>query len=168
MSNQRLPDIDAILDHIYQHDTAEPHDESQSRRTINIYIDAQEEVADRPPTIESTLDEQPATTTTNETDASIHTEQPAQSHVTELSSTKRQRRTNSVLLLFLILSSIGIMTRIGYAVLMPLLTPSASVTIVIVSRQLTTTSTLQLVTNGPADLMKNQLPGRALPAITMS
>jgi len=50
----------------------------------------------------------------------------------------------------------------------PMWTPSASVTIVTTSQQLTTSSTLQVVTEGIADPSKNQIAGRALASVTMS
>ena len=168
MSNQLDQEIHDILTSIYQPETDDPHDESQPHRTLNIYIDVEEEAVDLPPTIESILDEQPVPTATDEANTPISTEQPLPIHVTQLYKAKVQRRMSLTVLLFLILSGMGSIAGIGYAVLIPLWTPSASVTIVTASRQLTTTSTLQLVTNGTADSTKNQLPGRELPAITMS
>ncbi|MBV9688209.1 MAG: hypothetical protein JO202_00705 [Ktedonobacteraceae bacterium] len=55
---------------------------------------------------------------------------------------------------------------IGIA-LFPLLVPVATVTIVPVSRAISTTTTLQVVT-GPANAAHEQIPGRALAAVTMS
>ena len=52
--------------------------------------------------------------------------------------------------------------------LLPMFTPSASITIVTQSQRLTTRSILQLVTKGNADQRANQVPGRVLPTITMS
>ena len=49
-----------------------------------------------------------------------------------------------------------------------LFSPSATVTIVATSQHITSTSTLHIVTNGTADPMKNQVPGRVLPPLTMS
>ncbi len=169
MSNQLDHEIQDILTALSQPETTDPHDESQPHRTINVYIDVEEEAAaDLPPTIDSTLDEQPTPTATDEANMSTSTEQPLSSHVAQPYKAKGQRRMPPAVLLFLILSGMGSIAGIGYAVLVPLWTPSASVTIVTASRQLTTTSTLLLVTNGPADPTKNQLPGRALPSITMS
>ena len=168
MSNQLDQEIHDILTTLCQPETDDPRDESQPHHTLNIYVDLEEEAADLPPTIESTLDEQPTPTATNEANMSTSTEQPLPSHVTQPYKAKGQRRIPLTVLLFLIISGMGSVAGIGYAVLVPLWTPSANVTIVTASRQLTTTSTLQLVTNGPADPTKNQLPGRALPSITMS
>lgn len=50
---------------------------------------------------------------------------------------------------------------------LPLVTPSATITLVTQSQQLTTTSTLQVV-NGAADSAQHQLAGRVLPKDTMS
>ncbi len=172
MSNHLDQDIQDILTNIYQPQTDDPHGGSRPARTLNIYIDVEEQeaAAEQPPTIESTLDEQSATTPTpDSTDTPVATEQPLSRHnITEGYSPKRQHRPHSATLLFLIVPLISILAGIAYAVLLPLWTPSATVTIVAASQQISTTSTLQVVTNGTADPIKNQVPGRILPAITMS
>lgn len=172
MSNQVDQEIQDILTHIYQPGTDDPHDQSQPHRTLNIYIEVeeQEKEADQPPTIESTLDEQPtATPTPDDTNTPVATEQPLPCNNTiEGYTTKRQHRPHPATLLLLIVPLFGILAGIAYAVLLPLWTPSASVTIVTASQHFTTTSTLQLVTDGTADPTKNQVPGRALSSVTMS
>lgn len=170
--NHQLPNnIDDILAHIYQPtDTDDPRDENHIPRTVNIYIDIEEEATDLPPTIDSTVGEQqPTTPITDKVDTPVATEQqPPSPHQPEQPSRKPQRRPHPAVLLVLLVSVVGIVAGIMYAVLVPLWTPSANITIVNQSQRITTSSTLQLVTNGNADPTKNQVPGRALPAITMS
>ncbi len=170
MSNQLDQDIHDLLTSIYQSDTTEPHDGSHPRRTLNIYIDVEEEAVGQPPTIDSTLYEQPTTTTTSEAYRPVvATEQPSpQSDSIESSRTKRQQRKCFAMLLFLLFPVLGILAGVIYTISMPFLTPSADITIVIQSQRITTTSILQVVTNGVADPTKKQIPGRILPAITMS
>jgi len=168
MNNQLDQDLEHIFADIYDHnDTTEPHDESLPPRTLNVYIDVEEEEATNlPPTVNSTVDEYPTSTVTDEAETPRHTEHPTRNDATALQPRKRQRRLHLAVLLFLMLSLVGAL--VGYAVLIPLWTPSANITIVTASQHLTTTSTVQLVTNGTADPMKQQLAGRALSTITMS
>ena len=172
MSNGIDQEIHDLLTDIYQFDTEGSHDQSHPSRTLNIYIDVEEaeEEVDQLITIDGTLDEsQPTTTTTNEANTSLATEQPPSSNYsTKVHCMKHQRRPHPAILLFLTIPLVGILAGIAYAVLVPLWTPSANVTIVTQSQQLTNMSTLQLVTNGTIDPTKNQVPGRTLPTITMS
>jgi len=159
MHEQQERELSDLLTHIYQLSDTEPQSD-QPRRTLNIYIemDEEDEEQETPPTVESTLDE---------ANTPVPTEQPQSIHVTEPHVT-RQRRRRPLILLVCLISLVGILAGITYAVILPLFTPSATVTIVAASQHITTTSTLQVVTNGTADPMKNQVPGRSLPAITMS
>jgi len=152
-------EISNLLTHIYQHHDTESQSD-QTWRTLNIYIEVEEkdEEEETPPTVESTLDEE---------ETPLLTEQPQTTHITEPHIT-RQQRIHPTILLVCLVPLIGILSGITYAVMLPLFTPSATVTIVATSQPITTTSTLQIVTNGTADPMKNQVPGRTLPAITMS
>ncbi len=172
MSNQVDQEVHDIVTALSQSEETndEPHDESQPRRTVNIYIevDEQEEgMADNPSTIDSTLDEQhPMAPRTDDRDTSSRS-----TYETGRDSIIRpqQRRAHPALLLCLIVPLVGMVAGITYAtVLVPMWTPSASVTIVTQAQHLTTTSTLHLVTTGNADPAKNQLAGRTLPALTMS
>jgi len=164
MKEQRENEISDLLTHIYQHSDTEPHGD-QPRRTLNIYIEMDEEENEQEtiPTVESTLDESNTYLPTEQPP----TEQPQPTHVTETHIT-RQRRRQPTILLLCIVPLIGILAGITYAVILPLFTPSATITIVTASQQITSTSTLHIVTNGTADPTKNQVPGRILPAITMS
>ena len=172
MSNQLDQEIHNILTSIYQPETDDPHEESQPRRTLNIYIEVEEqqEAADHSPTIESTLDEQePAAPTTDEANTPLTTKQyPSSRYRTEGHIPTRQQRPHPALLLLLIIPLLGLLAGIAYTFLLPVWTPSASVTIVTASQQLTTTSTIELVTNEADDPTKNQVSGRTLAPITMS
>lgn len=160
--------IQAILNAIDHITPDEAHDQSQPHRTITIYIEVQEDETDQPPIIESTLDEQERET--DDTNIPRATEQVNPStNDTEGHQTPRQRRPRPLVLLFLILALVGVLAAgVASTVLVPLWTPSASITIVTASQPLTTTSTPQVVTSGTADPTKNQLPGRTLAAVTMS
>ena len=155
MNEQIDHEISDIVTHIYQHSDTEPQG-NQPRRTMNVYIDVQEE-EETLPSIESTLDEV----------ATTPTEQPQTDHVPETHIT-RQRRVRPTVLLLCLVPLIGIIAEIVYAVILPLFTPSAHITIMSQSQQIITTNTLRIVTNGTADPTKNQVSGRILPAITMS
>ena len=156
MKEQLDRELSDLVSHIYQHSDTEPHSD-QPRRTINVYIEVQEE-EETTPTIESTL---------NEANTPLPTEQQQTDYVTEAHITP-QRRVRPAVLLLCIVPLVGILAGITYAVILPLFTPLATVTIVATSQHISTTSTLLVVTNGTADPTKNQVPGRILPAITMS
>ncbi len=164
MKEQREHEISDLLTHIYQHSDTEPQSD-QPRRTLNIYIEMDEEENEQEtiPSVESTLDEDDIPLPTEQP----QTEQPQSTHVTEPHLTRQRRRQPTVLLLCIV-PLIGILTGVTYAVILPLFRPSATVTIVATSQQISTTSILQVVTNGTADPTKNQVAGRVLPAITMS
>lgn len=170
--NHQLPNnIDNILAHIYPPtDTDDPREENHIPRTVNIYIDIEEDATELPPTIDSIIDEQqPPMPTTDKVDPSVATEQqPPRPQQPEQPNRKPQQRPHHAVLLVLLVAVVGIVAGITYAVLVPLWTPSANITIVTQSQRITTSSIVQLVTNGNADPTKNQVPGRTLAAITMS
>jgi len=165
MKEQQEREISDLFTHIYQQSDTEPHGD-QPRRTLNIYIEMDEEENEQEtiPSVESTLDEDDIPL---EEETPLPTEQPQSTHITEPHIT-RKRRIRPTILLVCIIPLIGILAGITYAVILPLFTPSATITIVTTSQQMSTTSTLQVVTNGTADPNKNQVLGRTLPAITMS
>jgi len=159
MNEQQERELSDLLTHIYSHRDTKPESD-QPRRTLNIYIEMDEEENEDeiPLSVESTLDEQ---------EIPLPTEPPPTTHVTEPHIT-RQRRVRPTILLVCLVPLLGILAGITYAVILPMITPSASVTIVTASQHITSTSTLQVVTNGTANPTKNQVAGRVLPAITMS
>lgn len=174
--NNQLSDIDAILDHLYAHDEAiPPQGENQPHRTINVYIDVEEEDSQAlPPTVEGTLD-----TDRNRTvplpDEQITPPSPGpttEPHTATSSVQPTHHPSMHPRLIVLVVTLVAVLaTLIGLTIrvaLSPLLAPSTTITLVTTSQHLTTTSTLQLVTTGTADPTKQQVPGRALPTITMS
>src|SRR5206468_3908099 len=68
---------------------------------------------------------------------------------------------------FLILLSGMLLFSIGLYVLLPVLFPTATVTIVPMQKKLTTTATIHIAAN-TTQLAQNQIPGRMLPALTLS
>ena len=168
MNEQQEREISDLFTHIYQQSDTELHSD-QSRRTLNIYIEMDEEENEQEttPSVESTLldaDDIPQ----EEVSPLSTIERPPTTHVTETHITHKRRIEATVLLLCLV-SLVGLLVRITYyAAFLPLFTPSATVTIVATSKQISTTSTLHIVTNGTADTTKNQVAGRVLPTITMS
>jgi len=170
MHDQLHHEINHLLEHIYasrERVDSEEQPSKQPRRRLNVYIELEEEVR-LPEVIESVVDEQTTTTTHDDIRAPLYTEESFISSGTAPHLTKRQRRTHLALLLLLGISLFGIIAGILSIGIRAFLTPSATITIVSASQQLTTTSTLQVITNGTADLTKNQVPGRILPSITMS
>jgi len=169
--NNQLSDLDAILDHIYVQGNPNPQDAGQPRRTITVYIDVEEEDANAlPPTVDSTLDKPATTTRADAPTEPTKTEQPTSDHlpVQPTSNRPTTRRLPRLVLVLMLIASVGLVVGLGTCLLVPLLAPSATITLVTTSPHLTTTSTIHLVTTGTADPTKQQVPGRALPAITMS
>jgi len=179
MNNQLPNNIDDILASIYPQDEGTPlqrQDENLPRRTINVYIDVEEEEDSQalPPTVEGTLD------TDRNSTVPLPDEQtapPSPAPTTELhkaapSVQPKRRPSMRPRLIVLIVALVAVLaTLIGLNIsfaLLPLFVPSATVTLVTTSQHLTTTDTLELVTSGIANPTKHQIPGRVLPAITMS
>lgn len=158
-------EISDLIERIYQADApdTEPRDESQPRRRLNVYIEVEEEEIDS--TIESTLEEKDAPTTSDQAETPSSNEQ--QSDPLPVQSS-RTRRIRPVLFVLLLVAAIGLLVGLGYGIIFPIFAPEVTVTLVTQSQRLTTTSTLQLMTNVTADPTKQQVPGRELTAITMS
>jgi len=167
--NNQLPDIDALLDHIYAQEEPISQDENQPRRTINVYIDVEEEAQELPPTVESSLNGQTIPMPQpDETETPTTNEQSSDFLPFQSSRRLPMRRTRFVMLVLSLVAVLGLLIGGGYNFVLPLFAPSATITLVTTSQHLTTTSTVQLVTSGTADPTKQQVPGRALPAMTMS
>jgi len=159
--------IDTILAHLDeqhareagQHPTTDEQEASYQqqhpRTIIDVYVIERED--DDPLTVESTLG--PAAQESQDEDESEAPTPPSQKpHRTR----PRWRMLACIALCVLV---IGLATGLY---LVPLFAPSATLTLVTTAQQLTTTSTVQVITSGAADPTKNQLAGRVLPAITMS
>jgi hypothetical protein len=182
--NQQFPNtIDDILNQMYHHDESLPqHNENtQPRRTLNVFIDVEEEMDNDsqalPSTVEGTLDTQDGTSTIPLAESEEKHTTPSSPTTTPQQSARpvpppRRRASMRPHLLVLIVALVAMLaTLIGLNiafVLPSLVAPSATVTLTTTSQHMTTMSTLQLVTSGIADGTKQQIPGRALPAVTMS
>ena len=167
--HEQLPyEVNHLLKHIYESQEnvdTEEQTSTQPRRRLNVYIELEEEM-EQPEIIESTLEqEDPAT------HDDIHSPSPPQQRDDFIpqSLVRRlrmlsTRRISLVLVLFLLASTL---LGIAHYVLSPLLTSSATVTIVTTTSHQTTTSIIHVV-HGTADPKKHQIQGRLLPTITMS
>ncbi len=156
--------IDAILANVEMYHVQQCRSTSDEQETsyqqrphtvIDVYVIEREQ--NDPPTVESTLD------------AQLKENQDDEESETTPTTPVAQHRTSPNWRLVALVALCTLIIGAGSSMcLVFLFTPSASVTIVTASRQLTTTSALQLVTNGTADPTKNQIAGRVLLAITMS
>ncbi len=144
-------------------DERETLSDQHSQTVIDVYVIERDAAATEaePPTVESTLEPVTQEARQNEEDEEQETPSPVphEWHRTRL----RWWMVALVVVVGLLLIGGGTGLFVLY-----FFAPSASVTLVTTARQLTTTSTVQVVTNGTADPTKNQVPGRLLPAITMS
>jgi hypothetical protein len=172
MSDQIQQEISNLLAQIdaYNQADTEPGDESQPRRRLNVYIDLQEQEIppteeENRPTIESMLDERDTPTPRDESETPSRDEQQ-QSDPLPVQSSKHPR-TRPVVLVLLLVACIGLLIGPGYGVIVPLFTPSATITIVTAAVQQSTTTTIHVV-NGAADPTKREIRERELAAITMS
>ncbi len=167
--------IDAILASVehYQaeHHSSTPDEPEPSYQhcpttIIDVYVIEHDQDHDELPIVESTLDtltqERQDTTTDEEPETTTPTA-PSSAPFTHQRTPRSRWYLVALLTLCMLLIGTG-----GTLALVPLFTPSARITLVTASRHLTTTSTVQLVTQGIADPAKQQLAGRVLPAITMS
>ena len=159
--------IDAILANVENYhaqqqqlipdEQEETFSQQRPHTIIDVYV-IEREQDDDPPTVESTLDTQ--------TQGSQDDEEPETTPTTTRRGHHRTRPKCSIIALValcILLIGAGVSSY-----LVQLFTSSARVTIVTASQQLTTKSTFRIITNGTADPRKKQVPGRALPAITMS
>jgi len=162
--------IDTILAHLdeqhareagQQHPTTDEQEASSQqqhpRTIIDVYVLEREE--EEPLIVESTLGPAPQESQ-NDDESEVPTPPPPLApHRTR----PRWWMLACAALCLLLLAGAG--TSIY---LLQLFTPSATITLVTTAQQLTTTSAVQVITNGAADPTKNQVPRRVLPAITMS
>ncbi|GAC1357891.1 MAG: hypothetical protein NVSMB44_04460 [Ktedonobacteraceae bacterium] len=162
MNKDMQNDINAILDSMYpqDHEDINTHDQELPRRVINVYIEVEE--PEQPATIESTLHTQ-----TNATEPEIT--EPQQSKPVPVQPTRHPytKPKSRLPLLLLLVSFVGLLIEITSGLILPLLTPSATVTIVTTAVEQTSTTTIHIV-NGAADPTKQQLAGRVLSFVTMS
>jgi len=180
MNNQLPNNLDDILAHLYQPDmTDDAREPNHAPRTVNIYIDIEEQEDSQalPPTVEGTLDTSTTDNTTTPLPDDEQSEPPTPTPTTEPHKTvppvQPQRHASMqprpivlmVTLVAVLATLIGL--NISFAV-SPVFMLSASITIITQSQRLTTRNILQLVTKGNADQRANQVPSRTLPALMMS
>lgn len=170
MPEQLQREINYLLEHIYasqENTDTEQRNPETPRRRLNVYIELEEEI-ERPEAIESTCEqEQTDSVMCDDTHTPLPTEQqrnPQPETPTTHSRIPQTRRTRLLLILF---AFVGISLGISYGILSPMLTSSATVTIVTVASRLATTSTIHVV-RGVADPVKYQVAGRVLSAVTIS
>jgi hypothetical protein len=173
MRDERLPDDFAeYLRHVKEAGAAGPTTDEQEAspigptRFVDITIyDLHPGEQAPPPSIEGTLAAEAAPEKPDEP----HTDEQEPGDQIEETAPIVPRRNAPVP--FLVVGAIGIalFVLIGAGVwsLLPLLAPSATVTIVPVSRAVTATGTLTVIT-GPANATQHEIPGRVLGTITMS
>jgi len=129
--------------------------QQQPRTFIDVYVIERQQ--DEPPTVESTLD--------SVTQESQNDDKPETPIISPLTPHRTCPRWWMIVCIMLCVLLIGLGASLY---LVQFFAPSATITLVTASQPLTTTTSLQVVTNGAADPTKNQVPGRVLPAITMS
>ncbi len=185
MNHQFPNNADALLASIFQPNSIDDApQENHVPRTVNIYIDIQEDEEESqalPPTVEGTVETQNIDTTTiplfdeEEQPAPPAPAAPTTASYQSLPPVPPTRRAPSMYprLMVLLVALVGVLCTLmgmylGVAVLPPLFAPSATVTLTTTSQHVTTASTLELVTSGNVNPTQHQLPGRALPALSMS
>ncbi len=160
--------IDTILAHLDEQDAREagqrhpttdeqeaPYQQQHPRTIIDVYVIEREE--EETPIVESTLGPAPQESQDdNEPETLIPP--PVAPH-----------RTCPRWWMLVCITLCVLLIGLGASLyLVQFFAPSATITLVTASQPLTTTTSLQVITNGAADPTKNQVPGRVLPAITMS
>ncbi len=161
------------------HDDDHQHQQHYPKTIIDVYViertaAEQDDEELQPPTVDSTLDdssrhEEESQQDNEDKPETLTTTIPPSSHYSQ-----RTIPRGRALLLFalcaLLVVALGIelvMTG-GALYLLNLFTPSATITIVTSSQQITMTSRVHVVTSGTADPAKQQIAGRLFPAVTMS
>lgn len=149
-----MNDFQRNTDEIYPATETPPQEEGQTTRYIDVHIYEYQSGQEEPSSVESELAPEP---TTDEADEQEHTE-PEQ--------LPRQSRRRAALMCVCVLC---LLLLIGGSVLylLPLVTMSAIVTIVPVTRQITTTNTLTVLT-GQQAIGAQQIAGSQLSSVTMS
>ncbi len=164
MDEQLQQEINKLLEHLEsQEDTAtsQPSEGRQETEVIDVFIVHRQVEEPEPPTVESTLadtcDEQEAQTAPLEQET---TEEPA---LPPLPRKPRRRALPFVVGALCVLTA-GLLTA---AALLMLLAPSATVTIIPASAQITMTRTITVI-SAHAAVAQQQIPGRPLETITLS
>jgi len=136
-----------------------------------VYIDVEEEDESQalPPTVESTLEEQDTSTSQPDEAEPLPTTEPQKATPPVQPARRLPVQPRLVVPVLTLVAMLGVLIGLNIGVVLPsLFAPSATMTLVTTSQHLTTTSTIELVTSGAANPTKHQVPGRVLPAMTMS
>ena len=157
---QEIKDILEHLD-VQEHTSASQPDENrQGTEVIDVFIVRRQVEEADPPTVESTLTE---TSDEQETQAA-----PIEQETTELPFPPLPRKPRRRVLPFVIGALCLLLAiALGTVTLLIMFAPSATVTIIPISTQITTTRTVTTVSSN-ADAAQQQVPGRLLDTITLS
>jgi hypothetical protein len=164
MDEQLQQEIDKLLEHLEsQEDTAtsQPSEGWQETEVIDVFIVHRQVGEPEPPTVESTL---AATCDEQETQAAPLEQETTGEPALPPLSRKPRRRTLPFVAGALCVLAAGLLTA---AALLMLLAPSATVTIIPNSAQLTMTRTITVI-SAHANVAQQQIPGRPLATITLS
>jgi hypothetical protein len=155
--------IKDILEHldVQEHTSASQPDENrQGTEVIDVFIVRRQVEEADPPTVESTLTE---TSDEQETQAA-----PIEQETTELPFPPLPRKPRRRVLPFVIGALCLLLAiALGTVTLLIMFAPSATVTIIPISTQITTTRTVTTVSSN-ADAAQQQVPGRLRDTITLS
>jgi hypothetical protein len=164
MDEQLQQEINKLLEHLEsQEDTAtsRPSEGRQETEVIDVFIMHRQVEEPEPPTVESTLadtcDEQETQTASLEQET---TEEPA---LPPLPRKPRRRALPFVVGVLCVL----VLGLLSVATFLLILEPSATVTIIPASAQLTMTRTITVI-SAHANVAQQQIPGRPLATITLS
>src|SRR5260370_8856547 len=161
---QLQQEINKLLEHLESQEdttTSQPREGRQETEVIDVFIVHRQVEEPEPPTVESTLAatcaEQEIQTAPGEQET---TEEPA---LPPLPRNPRRRALPFVVGALCVLTA-GLLTA---AALLMLLAPSATVTIIPASAQITMTRTITVI-SAHANVAQQQIPGRPLATITLS
>jgi hypothetical protein len=158
---QEIKEILDQLDAEKNTSPSQPDENQQGTEVIDVFIVRRQMEEPEPPTVESTLadasDEQETQTAPGEQET---TEEPALSPLPR----KPRRRALPFVVGALCVLGAGLLSA---ATLLLILAPSATVTIIPTSAQITATRTIAVV-SAHANIVQQQIPGRPLATITLS
>ena len=163
MDEHLQQEIKEILEHLdAQTDkTIPPPDESQQgTEVIDVFVVRRQVEESEPPTVESTLAD---TADKQETQAASTEQETTELPLPPLPRKPRRRALPFVIGALCLLLAVAL----GTVTLLIMFAPSATVTIIPISTQITTTRTVTIVSSN-ANAAQQQIPGRLLETITLS
>jgi hypothetical protein len=155
-------EIKEILEHLdAQEDTSASHSDENQQRTevIDVFVVRRQVEESEPPTVEGTL----ADTSDEQGTQAAPTEQ----ETTELPFPPLSRKPRRALPFVIGALCVLFAVALGTVTLLIMFAPSATVTIIPTSTQITTTRTVTIVSSN-ANAAQQQVPGRLLDTITLS